>query len=113
LHVNNLLDSIASFSPCTMHRLRCGVIYTNAFADYIAGLAHGPRQVLALEYLRASTGPKKGSEWWRMEWWPAHRAPEECMFKIGTVPVVLSRQSQRGLKNRCLDWRNGQVAVLS
>ena len=35
------------------------------------------------------------------------------MFKIGSVPVVLSRQSQRGLKNRCLDWRDGQVAVLS
>lgn len=114
LHVNNVLDSIAPLIPLPpMHRLRCGVIYTNAFATYLAGLAHGPQQVLALEYLRASSGPSKGTAWWRMEWWPAHRAPEDCMFKIGTVPVVLSRQSQRGLKNRCLDWRDGQVAVLS
>jgi hypothetical protein len=98
-----------------MHRLRCGVIYTNAFADYLAQLSQGAsqRQILALDYLKASTGPKKGTAWWQIEWLPEHRAPAECRFKIGSVPVCLSKQSQRGLKHHCLDWRDGQVVVRS
>lgn len=101
-----------------MHRLRCGVIYTNAFADYLEKYTQSQppghqRPILALEYLRASTGPSKGTAWWQIDWVPEHRAPEECRFRIGCVPVCLSKQSQRGLKHRCLDWRDGQVVVRS
>jgi hypothetical protein len=101
-----------------MHRLRCGIIYTNAFADYLARLEleqreGGARQILALDYLRCGTGEQSGSAWWKVEWLPEHRAPEDCRFTIGQVPVCLSRQSQRGLKHRCIDWRDGSVVIRS
>jgi hypothetical protein len=98
-----------------MHRLRCGIIYTNAFAEYLATLSQeGTRvkdKILSLEYLRCTSGEKAGAEWWNVQWMPAHRVPEECRFTIGTLPVGLSRQSQRGLKDRCIDCRDGQVII--
>jgi hypothetical protein len=100
-----------------MHRLRCGVIYTNAFADYLAQLegdCPDPRRsIICLEYLRAGTKQGEAKEWWRVDWLPEHRAPEDCRFTIGSTEVCLSRQSQRGLKHRCIDWRDGQVVVRS
>jgi len=100
-----------------MHRLRCGVIYTNAFAAYLAAMGHpasGPgRKIISVDYVRCSTGDSAGKEWWKIEWVPEHRAPEECRFKIGDIPICLSRQSQRGLKHRCIDCRDGQVVIRS
>jgi hypothetical protein len=100
-----------------MHRLRCGVIYTNAFADYLSALggdaAPSSKKILSVEYVRCSTGGAAGKAWWTIDWVPVHRAPEECRFLIGQIPVCLSRQSQRGLKHRCIDWRDGQVVIRS
>lgn len=100
-----------------MHRLRCGVIYTNAFAEYLSAMEQSApreaRKIISVEYLRCSTGEGAGKSWWKIEWVPEHRAPEECRFKIGDIPVCLSRQSQRGLKHRCIDWRDGQVVIRS
>jgi hypothetical protein len=108
---------LASWTALTfsMHKLRCGVIYTNEFADYLAGLSQSVdtasvRKVMALEYLRSADGKEA---WWNIEWVPESRAPEDCRFNIGQVPVCLSKQSQRGLKHRCLDWRDGKVLVRS
>jgi hypothetical protein len=111
--VNNLLITLRSRLYLLMHKLRCGVIYTNAFAEYLARLSRSAvsavrDRVLSLEYLRSAEG--RGA-WWNIDWVPQSRAPEECRFIIGETPVCLSRQSQRGLKNRCLDWRDGQVVV--
>jgi hypothetical protein len=100
-----------------MHKLRCGIIYTNAFADYLANLGRGKtatrHKVLAIDYVRASSGPKKGSEWWKLDWMPTQSMTDDCIFQIGGLPVGISRQTQRGLKNRCLDWRDGQVVIKS
>ena len=99
-----------------MHRLRCGVIYTNAFAGHLAEL-HGKRTeaelgtVLSMEYVRLASSEKKGGEWWRIEWVPANRVPEDSRFLIGQVPVGLNKQSQRGLKHRCLDFADGAVLI--
>jgi hypothetical protein len=97
-----------------MHRLRCGVIYTNAFADYIAKVASpaDAARVLALDYVAVSQGETKKA-WWHMDWMPVAKADDTCRFKIGDVLVYLSKQCQRGLKHRCLDWRDGQVVVRS
>ncbi len=102
----------------TMHRLPCGVIYTDAFATHLAELqeeedADRNGQILCLEYLRCVTGEKTGASWWKLEWAPRHRAPEDCLFAIGSVLVWLSLQTQRGLKHRCLDWRDGEVVIRS
>ncbi|MBL9114145.1 MAG: hypothetical protein JNJ83_03990 [Verrucomicrobiaceae bacterium] len=99
-----------------MHRLRCGVIYTNAFAEYLAQLERSrpqARTIIALDYVRCTAGQNQAKEWWKVEWMPEHRAPDDCRFTIGNTPVCLSRQSQRGLKHRCIDWRDGQVVVKS
>ena len=101
-----------------MHRLSCGVIYTNAFADHLASLAaplrtSEQRYVLALEYLRVTKDDGQSEDWWQMNWVPEKRTPLEQRFTIGTVPVSLSKQTQRGLKHRCLDWREGKVVIKS
>jgi hypothetical protein len=98
-----------------MHKLRCGVIYTNEFADYLFNLSKTAvvavqRKVMELEYLRTADGKEA---WWNISWVPESKATEDCRFVIGQTPVYLRRQSQKGLKNRCLDWRNGQVMVRS
>ncbi len=99
-----------------MHRLRCGVIYTNAFAAHLTALheaqvAENFGKVLALDYVRAATGDQKGREWWRVDWVVGQQVAEDCRFLIDKVPVCLTKQSQRGLKNRCLDWRDGAVLI--
>jgi len=99
-----------------MHRLRCGVIYTNAFAAHLTALHEAQVQdhfgkVLGLDYMRMATGDQKGKEWWRVDWVIGQHVPEECRFKIDQVPVSMSKNTQRGLKNRCLDFKDGAVIV--
>ena len=78
---------------------------------------HGARteehlgKVLSMDYVRLAKAGVSGGEWWRIEWVPAQRVPEDCRFLIGQVPVGLNRQSQRGLKHRCLDIKDGAVVV--
>jgi hypothetical protein len=112
-HACNLATDFYKQPP--MHRLRCGVIYTNAFADYLAtvGEQASPDTILALEYVRFASGPRKGTAWWRMDWLPTQSTDLQCHFTIGKISVFISAQSQRGLKERCLDWRDGQVVVRS
>jgi hypothetical protein len=97
-----------------MHRLSCGVIYTNAFADHLATLATPlrtaeQRYVLSLEYVRCAKPDGTTEEWWQMDWIPEKRTPIEQRFTIGSTPVSLSKQTQQGLKRRCLDYRDGKV----
>lgn len=99
-----------------MHRLRCGVIYTNAFADHLTALhqsqvADNFGRVLALDYLRASGGAQGAREWWRVDWVMGHPVPEEDRFLIAQVPVCMNKATRRGLKDRCLDVRDGAVVV--
>ncbi|MDB6138828.1 MAG: hypothetical protein JWO94_1900 [Verrucomicrobiaceae bacterium] len=99
-----------------MHRLRCGVIYTNPFAAHLTAIYEARTEaetgkVLSLEYTRATTGSKQVKEWWRMDWVPGPRVEEHCRFLIGKVPVGINQQSQRGLKDRCLDFREGTVVI--
>ncbi len=101
-----------------MHRLRCGVIYTNAFAGHLAELyaARDPGaagNILELEYVKVAGADEKNGIWWRMDWVPEKRVPVECRFEMGRSPVCMRQQTQRGLKNRCLDWRDGAVVIKS
>ena len=99
-----------------MHRLPCGVIYTDAFASYLAGIdsplrTSELRYVLALEYLRCTKPGGEKEDWWQMNWVPEKRTPLEQRFTIGETPVSLSKQTQKGLKHRCLDYRDGKVVI--
>lgn len=101
-----------------MHRLRCGIIYSGAFASYLAERqkqeqkSH-PGEILALDYVRCASGPGKGNEWWQIGWVGAQNAPETARQRIGEVDVFIHRQSIRGLKTRLLHFANGEVVVKS
>ena len=99
-------------------KLSCGIIHTAEFADYLARVhareAAGHRhEVLALDYIRCGSGEKKGTEWLQLSWIPQPNAPASNRQRIGDVEVFIHRQSQRGLRGRCLHCEGDQVVVMS
>jgi len=103
--------------PLVLSKLRCGVIYTDAFSHFLhrlhveqAPAHHG--QILTLEYVRCASGPQKGRAWWNIHWVPESAAPPHWCFTLGQVRVHLPRSAQLGLKERCLDYEDGRVVVL-
>jgi hypothetical protein len=96
-----------------VHKLRCGIIYTNAFADYL-GQLYGQSQALAqsrialLEYVQSA---QTGEQYWNIQWRHESKVPEGERFTIGSIPVGMSKSTLRGLKHRCLDYQDGTVRV--
>ena len=102
----------------TLIKLACGIIHTAEFADYIRQVhereaRRHPHEVLSVDYLRFATGEKKGTEWWQLSWVPQQSAPVAYRHRIGEVEVFVHRQSQRGLRNRCLHCEGGKVVVMA
>ncbi len=101
----------------TLSKLTCGVIYTDAFSDYLATIQDEqhedhPQQILTLEYIRCASGPLKGKAWWQLHWMPVDAAPDFRRFQMGEVPVHISKTAQHGLRERCLDYQGGNVVVI-
>ncbi len=100
-----------------MDRLRCGVIYTDAFSALLTGwwaaepAAHAER-VPSLEFVRCGEGERAGECWVALTWMLVKKLPEHERFTIGGVPLHLSKQSQKGLQHRCLDAREGKLMVV-
>lgn len=102
--------------PCTLARLPCGVIYTEAFSDYLATVHEeqvedNPRKIITLEYVRYGSGELKGRAWWQLQWVPVDSAPDYRCFRMGPIFVHIPKSVQQGLKERCLDFREGRVVV--
>lgn len=100
-----------------LSKLSCGVIYTDAFQRYLEEFYdeeadYNPRKIITFEYIRIATGENKGKAWWQLTWWPLNAAPEYRRYRIGDVMVHIPKQAKLGLRERCLDYRNGQVVVL-
>ncbi len=102
--------------PTALTKLPCGIIHTEEFAAHLQDL-HGTKgalhrhDVLALDYIRCASGPQKGSAWWQTAWVPKTQAPATYRVRIGGVEVFIHRQSQRGLKGRCLHYDGAQVVI--
>ncbi len=99
-----------------MDRLRCGAIYTEAFASYLRGwwLAEPAKHAKffpSMEYVSFREGPRAGEHWFTLYWHPRGGAADYELFEVGTVTLHLTRQAQKALKWRCLDAENGQVVV--
>lgn len=99
-------------------KLPCGIIHTAEFTDYLRRAhereaATHRHEVLAVDYLRCGSGEKKGMEWWQLAWVPQQNAPATHRHRIGDVEVFINRQSQRGLRGRCLHCEGDQVVVMS
>ncbi len=102
--------------PCTLARLPCGVIYTEAFADHLAVVhakhaADHPRRVMTMDYVRCASGPMKGRAWWQVLWLPQETVPDYRCFRLGRVTVHIPKSVQHGLRDRCLDYEDGHVVV--
>ncbi|MGV3664477.1 MAG: hypothetical protein ACO1TE_30170 [Prosthecobacter sp.] len=99
-----------------LHRLRTGLIYSQAFADYLAEKHEREHvdhmgEVLHLDYLRCSQGDLAGQSWWQLAWMNGWQAPTEHRHTIGQVEVCILRQALRGLKNRLLHFDGQRVVV--
>lgn len=99
-----------------LHKLRNGLIYSQAFADYLESkhnIEHfgHPGEVLHLDYVRCSQGDLAGQEWWQLNWLSGMHAATEHRHQIGDVEVYIPKQAMRGLKSRWLH-SDGQTVVV-
>lgn len=100
-----------------LSKLSCGIIYTDAFQQYLEEFhslhaPHHPGKIATFEYVRIATGDQKGKAWWQLIWTPILTAPDYRRHRIGNVEVHIPKQAQHGLRERCLDYRDGKVIVL-
>lgn len=102
--------------PMVLHRLRSGLIYSQAFAEYmeskhnIENIGH-PGEVLHLDYVRCGQGDLSGQSWWQLTWISGWQAATEHRHQIGDIEVFIQRQAVRGLKNRLLHYDGSDVVV--
>lgn len=99
-----------------LHRLRTGLFYSQAFADYLEerhGAEHigHPGEILHLDYVRCGQGDLAGQAWWQLAWISGWQAPTEQRHTLGDVEVCIHRQAMRGLKNRLLHFDGSHVVV--
>ena len=100
-----------------MDRLRCGVIVTKEFSTFLhdwcrSESVQSSERVPSLEFVHCREGPRAGESWATLSWVPSAKIPEHDCFLVGEVRLHLSKQSQRGLKWRCLDAKEGKLVVI-
>ena len=102
-----------------MIRLRCGVVLTDRFLRYLAEEAarrkaavQGIEPVAIIDYVKCSDGLRSGQAWWNLTWGKCTGNLENwCLFDAEGVPVYLSRQTQRALRWKHIDYVGGKVQV--
>jgi hypothetical protein len=100
-----------------LERLRCGVIITDAFKEWLA--AWKAREAGAnfglvpeLSYVRCREGERAGQAWVSLIWQPLGGAKPHEIFEIGDVRVHLPKQTRQALKDRCLDIKEDRIVVI-
>ena len=91
-----------------LHRHRCGIIYSQAFADYLDDLqrvegAEHEDDPLSLDYIRCATGAQAGKAWYQLSWIPAVAIPLTDRYQFGATLVHIHKQTRNGLRSRGLD----------
>lgn len=102
--------------PLNLFKLPCGVIYTDAFGAWLEQkhaeeAATHPRHLLTLDYIRCKSGAQRGNAWWQILWTPEEAVPRHRRFKLSNLLIHLSKATQHGLRERCLDCEGGRVVV--
>ena len=67
--------------------------------------------MLTLDYVRCASGPARGRAWWQLLWIPDDMAQPHQIFQVGSASVHIPKSAQHGLRDRCLDFKDGQVVV--
>jgi hypothetical protein len=105
------------FSPFMLERLRCGVIITDAFKEWVeawqareGGANFG--LVPELSYVRCREGERAGQSWVSLIWQPLGGSKEHDFFEIGRVRVRLPKQTRHALRDRCLDIKEDRIVVI-
>ena len=97
-----------------MERLRCGVIFLDGFLGHLAERAlerAGEDRVSTFEYIAFAEGPQAGQQFGRLGWTRAAGLPEECLFEVDGLTVCMSPQTQEGLRDKWVDFKDGEIIV--
>jgi hypothetical protein len=104
-----------------MERLRCGVILTDSFLSYLEqesllqseGLDQSSVYPVAIvDYVKCAEGPRAGTAYWKLSWGKGPSGLQDwCLFRTRNITIYMSRQTQRALKWKHIDYRDGQVFV--
>jgi hypothetical protein len=112
--------------PALLERLRCGVIFTGAFIDHLreecarerlraastrGGKGDSNSRIPVIHYVRCLDGERKDEAWWSVNWERRDKLAAGDLFTVAGVEVALPRQTQKGLKWRHIDFRDGKVVV--
>jgi len=96
-----------------MERLRCGVILLPEFIEHLQGLCAAREDGLlpAIDYVKCADGPRKGASWWSLTWTSDKAVRSSNLFKVGEYQIYISPQTQKALRHRFIDYRDGGVFV--
>ena len=99
-----------------MQRLRCGVILLDGFIDHLAERAVSraggdDTLVSSLQYICCVEGEQAGEEWTKLGSINRGNLSAECVFEVDGVMLYMSRQTQRGLRDKWVDYREGTIVV--
>ncbi len=94
-----------------MLRLRCGTILLDGFLAHLAERDAGEDRVTTLEYIGCASGERAGQQWARLGSAPRARLPDECLFAVGEATLCMSPQTQQGLRDKWVDYREGSLVV--
>ncbi len=97
-----------------MHRLRCGVIFLDGFLGHLAERALERAEddrITTIEYVGCLEGPSAGRKWARLGWTRSLGLPDECLFEADGITICMSPQTQKGLRDKWVDFRDGQIVV--
>jgi len=107
-------QNTASKTSARPERLRCGVIFTNRFIDYLIGRCAAeakPGHVAEINYVHCIEGELKGDSWWSLTWAALPRFTPAELFNVQGLEIALSKQTQKALKWKYIDFKDGKVLV--
>ena len=99
-----------------MQRLRCGVILLDGFIDHLAECAVSRpggdgTHIASLEYVRCIEGTQAGEEWAELGLIHRGNLSAEYVFEVDGAMLYMSRQTQKGLRDKWVDYRAEKLVV--
>ena len=113
-----MLDASSSaFVRTMLERLRCGIIVTSAFIEWLeawktreAGANFG--LIPELGFVQCKEGARAGQSWVSLVWRPLDGVAEHEIHAVGAVRVFFPKQTRAALRERCLDIIHDRIVVV-
>lgn len=100
-----------------MEKLRCGVVLTDAFLSFLKAeatreAADIEKPTAIIEYVKCAEGLRAGEAWWKLTWAKSVGREDWCLFPLAAgFQIYLAPQTQKALKWKHIDYREGRVCV--